>query len=143
MQITTIVNKKTFVLVVASDEMLADALRRNGYLSIRKGCDTSCCGLCTVWVDEKPVLGVLIQTVPAAIALIVEYFLIFRLDAGIIGSAIGAWIITMGSWYILVFHFIFGKTDLKIKLSDIKLKKNVINQINKIGNNAIINAEIK
>ena len=57
MQITTIVNKKTFVLDVAPDEMLADALRRNGYLSIRKGCDTSCCGLCTVWVDEKPVLS--------------------------------------------------------------------------------------
>ena len=62
MQITTIVNKKTFVLDVASDEMLADALRRNGYLSIRKGCDTSCCGLCTVWVDEKPVLSC---TIPA------------------------------------------------------------------------------
>ena len=57
MQITTIVNKKTFVLDVAPGEMLADALRRNGYLSIRKGCDTSCCGLCTVWVDEKPVLS--------------------------------------------------------------------------------------
>ena len=57
MQITTIVNKKTFVLDVAPDEMLADALRRHGYLSIRKGCDTSCCGLCTVWVDEKPVLS--------------------------------------------------------------------------------------
>ena len=57
MQIATIVNKKTFVLDVAPDEMLADALRRNGYLSIRKGCDTSCCGLCTVWVDEKPVLS--------------------------------------------------------------------------------------
>ena len=57
MRITTIVNKKTFVLDVAPDEMLADALRRNGYLSIRKGCDTSCCGLCTVWVDEKPVLS--------------------------------------------------------------------------------------
>ena len=57
MQITTIINKKTFVLDVAPDEMLADALRRHGYLSIRKGCDTSCCGLCTVWVDEKPVLS--------------------------------------------------------------------------------------
>ena len=57
MRIATIVNKKTFVLDVAPDEMLADALRRHGYLSIRKGCDTSCCGLCTVWVDEKPVLS--------------------------------------------------------------------------------------
>ena len=57
MQIATVVNKKTFVLDVAPDEMLADALRRHGYLSIRKGCDTSCCGLCTVWVDEKPVLS--------------------------------------------------------------------------------------
>ena len=57
MQITTIVNGKTFVLDVAPDEMLADVLRRKGYLSIRKGCDTSCCGLCTVWLDGKPVLS--------------------------------------------------------------------------------------
>lgn len=57
MQITVVINGKTFVLEVAPDEMLADMLRRIGFLSIRKGCDTSCCGLCTVWVEGKPLLS--------------------------------------------------------------------------------------
>ena len=57
MQITAVINGKTSVLEVAPDEMLADVLRRIGFLSIRKGCDTSCCGLCTVWVNGKPLLS--------------------------------------------------------------------------------------
>ena len=57
MQTTAVINGKTSVLEVAPDEMLADALRRIGFLSIRKGCDTSCCGLCTVWVNGKPLLS--------------------------------------------------------------------------------------
>lgn len=39
------------------DEYLAHALRRNGVLSIRMGCDQSSCGACTVLVDGKPVLS--------------------------------------------------------------------------------------
>lgn len=84
-------------------------------------------------IDEKPGLGLLIQTVPAGIALIVEYLLIFELDAGITGSAIGAWIITLGSWYLLVLHFIFGKTVLKIKMKDMKLNLINIKEMHKIG----------
>ena len=49
-------------LEVGADEMLADVLRKHGQLSIRKGCDTSCCGLCTVWIDGSPKLSC---TVPA------------------------------------------------------------------------------
>lgn len=62
MQITLNVNEKDYRLEGEPAEMLADILRRLGFLSIRKGCDTSCCGLCTVWIDEKPVLSC---TVPA------------------------------------------------------------------------------
>jgi len=57
MQITTIVNRKPLVLDVSPAESLADALRRQGYLSVRTGCNTSCCGLCTVWLDGKPILS--------------------------------------------------------------------------------------
>ncbi|HWR28509.1 MAG TPA: 2Fe-2S iron-sulfur cluster-binding protein [Negativicutes bacterium] len=57
MQIEIALNGKKNVLNVEPDEMLADALRKIGMLSIRQGCDTSCCGLCTVWVDESPVLS--------------------------------------------------------------------------------------
>ncbi|SHJ93557.1 (2Fe-2S)-binding protein [Desulforamulus aeronauticus] len=57
MQIETTINGKKITLEVANDELLSDALRAKGYLSIRQGCDTSCCGLCTVWIDGKPTLS--------------------------------------------------------------------------------------
>lgn len=57
MQIEFTLNNKKVALDVAQDEFLADTLRAYGMLSIRKGCDTSCCGLCTVWIDGKPALS--------------------------------------------------------------------------------------
>ena len=42
---------------IEPDEYLAHALRRNGVLSVRIGCDETACGSCTVIVDEKPVLS--------------------------------------------------------------------------------------
>ena len=43
--------------------MLLDYVRRKGCYSVKCGCETSNCGLCTVWLDGKPVLSC---TVPAA-----------------------------------------------------------------------------
>ena len=57
MQITTTINNKKIVFDAAPDELLADVLRKAGYFSVRKGCETSCCGLCTLWLDDKPVLS--------------------------------------------------------------------------------------
>lgn len=57
MQIEVTVNGRPAVWEVANDEMLAETLRAHGFLSVRKGCDTSCCGLCTVWLDGRPVLS--------------------------------------------------------------------------------------
>lgn len=57
MQIQLTVNGKSACWQVAPDEFLADTLRRHGLLSIRQGCDTSCCGLCTVWLDGRPILS--------------------------------------------------------------------------------------
>lgn len=44
-------------LDVRPDEFLADTLRENGYISVKKGCDTGSCGLCTVIVDDKACLS--------------------------------------------------------------------------------------
>lgn len=51
------INNKKFVKDVAGDDMLLEILRELGFLSVKRGCDTTCCGLCTVWIDEKPMLS--------------------------------------------------------------------------------------
>ncbi|KDR95740.1 carbon-monoxide dehydrogenase small subunit [Peptoclostridium litorale DSM 5388] len=51
------INGNDIAVEAHADEFLADMLRRYGFLSVKKGCDTGSCGLCTVWVDEKPVLS--------------------------------------------------------------------------------------
>ena len=48
---------------VEADASLLNHLRQVGCLSVKCGCETSSCGLCTVWMDGKPVLSC---SVPAA-----------------------------------------------------------------------------
>ena len=38
-------------------QTLLDFLRARGLASVKRGCDTENCGLCTVWVDDSPVLS--------------------------------------------------------------------------------------
>ncbi|WP_373214115.1 (2Fe-2S)-binding protein [Ruminococcus sp. 5_1_39BFAA] len=42
---------------VQPDTMLLDFLRSLGCLSVKRGCETANCGLCTVMVEERPVLS--------------------------------------------------------------------------------------
>lgn len=57
MRTEVILNGSKTVLETAADEFLADTLRACGIASIRRGCDTTCCGLCTVWIDGRPTLS--------------------------------------------------------------------------------------
>lgn len=57
MLITMNVNGKKVDIDVEADEYLVDTLRRVGNLSVKRGCDTGCCGLCSIWIDEKPALS--------------------------------------------------------------------------------------
>ena len=43
--------------VIKPGEYLLDTLRSHDVKSVRKGCDGSACGVCTVLVDDKPVLS--------------------------------------------------------------------------------------
>jgi carbon-monoxide dehydrogenase small subunit len=51
------VNCQTFVDDVKPDTILLDYLRSKGFASVKRGCNTTNCGLCTVLLDGKPVLS--------------------------------------------------------------------------------------
>ena len=42
---------------VEPDTLLLDFLRDKGCYSVKRGCETANCGLCTVLMDGKPVLS--------------------------------------------------------------------------------------
>ena len=50
-------NGRKLARELAPDETLLHLLRGCGMHSVRGGCDSSNCGICTVWVDGKPVLS--------------------------------------------------------------------------------------
>ncbi len=66
MRIEVIVNNRKIEMDVENNEFLVDTLRRYGFNSVKRGCDTGNCGLCTVWVDEKPTLSCATLAVRAA-----------------------------------------------------------------------------
>lgn len=57
MQVKIWINGKLFNDNIEPDMLLIDFVRSKGFLSVKRGCDTANCGLCTVWLDEKPVLS--------------------------------------------------------------------------------------
>jgi carbon-monoxide dehydrogenase small subunit len=48
--------------VIKPGEYLLDTLRSHDVKSVKKGCDGSACGVCTVLVDDKPVLSCSVLT---------------------------------------------------------------------------------
>ena len=57
MEIKLTVNGKAVSDQIDADLLLIDFLRGHGCLSVKRGCDTSNCGLCTVLMDGRPVLS--------------------------------------------------------------------------------------
>ena len=57
MEIKLKLNGRAIVASVEADTVLLDFLRDKGCLSVKRGCDTSNCGLCTVLMDGKPILS--------------------------------------------------------------------------------------
>ncbi len=57
MDILLTVNNKTYKTAIEPYDNLLTALRKLGFKSVKQGCDTGMCGICTVWVNGKPVLS--------------------------------------------------------------------------------------
>jgi aerobic-type carbon monoxide dehydrogenase small subunit (CoxS/CutS family) len=65
-RVELILNGRAAAVDVRSDEMLLEALRREGLRSVRETCGIGVCGACTVLLDGEPVSGCL--TLAAAVA---------------------------------------------------------------------------
>ena len=57
MEIKINLNGKDICKNIEPDMLLIDLVRSLGCVSVKRGCDTSNCGLCTVFVDERPILS--------------------------------------------------------------------------------------
>ena len=57
MQVNIILNGTKITAEAAPDTLLIDFVRAHGCYSVKRGCETSNCGLCTVWLDGTPVLS--------------------------------------------------------------------------------------
>ena len=64
MELVLNINNKNVTVNVPTDEMLLDTLRNLGYYSVRCGCDTTNCGLCTVWVERRNRIILCISYIP-------------------------------------------------------------------------------
>ena len=57
MEIKLTLNGRPVTGQIEPDCLLIDFLRDHGCLSVKRGCDTANCGLCTVLMDGKPILS--------------------------------------------------------------------------------------
>lgn len=57
MILSLILNGKPIKEEVSPDLLLIDFVRSHGCYSVKRGCETSNCGLCTVFMNGKPVLS--------------------------------------------------------------------------------------
>ena len=64
MNITITVNGKRIQAEVPAGQTLLQFLREQGYKSVKCGCETTNCGLCSVWMDEKTVLSCSVLALP-------------------------------------------------------------------------------
>lgn len=66
MEITLNLNGKNITDHIDADSLLIDFVRKHGCYSVKRGCETANCGLCTVLMDGKPVLSCSMLTARAA-----------------------------------------------------------------------------
>ena len=66
MEITLNLNGKNVTDQIDADSLLIDFVRKHGCYSVKRGCETANCGLCTVLMDGKPILSCAMLTARAA-----------------------------------------------------------------------------
>lgn len=55
MRVDLSINGDIYDVLVRPDEYLLETLRNNHFYSVKQGCETTSCGVCTVLIDGKPI----------------------------------------------------------------------------------------
>ena len=55
MKIKLMINGISKEFDISPGEYMLDVLRRYNYLSVRRGCEETSCGVCTILLDDKPI----------------------------------------------------------------------------------------
>lgn len=66
MEIQFFLNGQSVKTEIQADTLLLDLVRAHGCYSVKRGCETTNCGLCTVWMEGKPVLSCSVLAARAA-----------------------------------------------------------------------------
>ena len=66
MEIKLTLNGRAVTDNIDADLLLIDFLRKHGCFSVKRGCETANCGLCTVLMDGKPILSCSMLTARAS-----------------------------------------------------------------------------
>ena len=66
MEMALNLNGKNITDHIDADSLLIDFVRKHGCYSVKRGCETANCGLCTVLMDGKPILSCSMLTARAA-----------------------------------------------------------------------------
>lgn len=53
MEVTLTINGDHYQFAASPDEVLLDTLRKLGYKSVKRGCETASCGVCNILLDGK------------------------------------------------------------------------------------------
>jgi carbon-monoxide dehydrogenase small subunit len=64
-KVKLLINDNEYHLDVSPNEYLLDTLRKLNYVSVKRGCDTSSCGVCTILLNNQPVQSCSLLTVKA------------------------------------------------------------------------------
>jgi Na+-driven multidrug efflux pump len=83
-------------------------------------------------VAERPLIASLVLIAGGILAIIVEYYIIFVLKCGILGSSVAA-ICSLGITILFIPYLQFSNTVFKLRMSDFKINFGIIKEIVKTG----------
>ncbi|MCP1124144.1 MATE family efflux transporter [Bacillus sp. 3103sda1] len=83
-------------------------------------------------IDEKPILSMSSWLVAAVVASILEWVLVVKFHMGMMGSS-WANIVVQSIPVLLIFYFLLGKTNLKPKWKDMKIKRKTVGEVTWTG----------